>query len=91
MVNHPETLIRGMIHSDGTRHINEVTRRVESGLKRYRYPRYQFSNLSEDIRGIFTNALDQIGIGWTRAGRRNISVARRRDVALMDTFVGPKS
>lgn len=87
---HPKPLIRGLIQSDGPRHINEVPRRIKSGIKRYRYTRYQFSNTSEDILAIFTNALDVLGVHWTRASARDISVARRGDVAYLDTFVGPK-
>jgi hypothetical protein len=30
-------------------------------------------------------------VHWTRMNARNISVARRDDVALLDTFIGPKS
>jgi hypothetical protein len=88
---HPKALIRGLIHSDGTRHINEVPRRLSSGTKRYRYPRYMFTNASTDILGIFTDTLDLLGVHWTQTNPRNISVARRNDVAFLDTFVGPKT
>ena len=87
---HPKTLTRGLIHSDGNRHINEVVVRRASGVKRYRYSRYQFSNASEDILGIFTDGLDTLGVHWTRSSLRDVSVARRSDVAFLDTFVGPK-
>lgn len=59
-------------------------------MKRYRYSRYQFCNASEEILGIFTEALDLLGIHWTRSTLRDVSVARRADVAFLDTFVGPK-
>ena len=49
-----------------------------------------FTNASADILGIFTDALDLLGIHWTQTTQRVISVARRDDVALLDTFVGPK-
>ncbi|HXV70880.1 MAG TPA: hypothetical protein VEB69_05705 [Acidimicrobiia bacterium] len=87
----PKALVRGLIHSDGCRHINEVARRLKSGIKRYRYPRYMFTNASTDILNIFTDALDRLAIHWTQTTDRDISVARREDVAFMDTFVGPKS
>ncbi|MFP4074613.1 MAG: transcriptional regulator, partial [Actinomycetota bacterium] len=87
---HPKALIRGLIHSDGNRHINEVPRKVSSGIKRYRYIRYMFTNASTDILGIFTDALDLLGVHWTQTTPRDISVARREDVAFLDTFVGPK-
>ena len=88
---HPKALVRGLIHSDGNRHFNEVTRKLPSGPKRYRYSRYMFTNASTDILGIFTEALDTLGVHWTQTTPRIISVARRPDVAFLDTFVGPKS
>lgn len=83
---HPEDLIRGLIHSDGTRHLNSVRARG----KTYAYPRYQFSNRSDDIRGIFCEHLDLLEIPWRRMNRWTISVARREGVARLDEFVGPK-
>jgi len=88
---HPKALIRGLIHSDGNRHLNPITRHFESGTKHYRYPRYMFKNASNDILALFTDALDLLRIGWTNSSPRVISIARRDDVALLDTFVGPKS
>jgi hypothetical protein len=82
---HPEALLRGLIHSDGCRVLNRVKKR------KYAYPRYQFSQVSDDIRRIFTDSCDQLGIAWRRMNRTNISIARRDAVALMDTFVGPKT
>jgi hypothetical protein len=79
----PRPLIRGLIHSDGCRVQNKSMGRL--------YTRYVFSNASADIRGIFCEACDQLGIAWRQPRERNISVARRESVALLDTFVGPKS
>lgn len=59
-------------------------------LKRYEYPRYFFTNLSGDIITLFTDTLDTVGVEWRRANHRNISIARKASVALMDTHVGPK-
>ena len=88
---HPEALVRGLIHSDGNRHVNDVARQLRSGPRRYRYPRYMFTNASTDILEILTNALDLLGVHWTRTTARDISVARREDVAYLDTFIGPKT
>jgi hypothetical protein len=41
--------------------------------------------------GIFTDALDTLEVHWTQTTPRIISIARRDDVAFLDTFVGPKS
>jgi hypothetical protein len=83
---HPEALIRGLIHSDGCRSANTIS----SAGYHYSYPRYLFSNRSDDIRAIFCEHLDLLGIPWRRMNRWNISVARREGVARLDEFVGPK-
>jgi hypothetical protein len=82
-----EMFLRGLIHSDGCRSINTV----RTGGKEYRYPRYFFSNASTDIMRLFTDACETIGVRWTRLGPRQVAVSRRADVALLDTFIGPKS
>jgi hypothetical protein len=83
---HPNAFIRGLIHSDGCRSFNTVT----ANGKRRRYARYTFSNRSDDIRAIFCEHLDLLGIPWRRMNRWNISIARREAVARLDEFVGPK-
>ena len=80
---HPKLLLRGLIHSDGYRGMN----RIKGG---YAYPRYLFSNRSEDLRNLFTDACRRIGVPARQSGRWQVSVARRNDVALLDTFIGPK-
>lgn len=82
----PGRLLRGLVHSDGCR----VTNRVTVKGKEYRYPRYFFCNHSADIRGIFCRYCETLGIEWRPDGWRNISIARRESVALLDRFVGPK-
>jgi hypothetical protein len=88
---HPQGLIRGLIHSDGSRCINSFkvalpTDRIES----YAYVRYFFTNYSADIRRIFCEHCDLVGIRWTQSSFKNISIAHRDSVALLDSFVGPK-
>ncbi|MFK4595163.1 helix-turn-helix domain-containing protein [Streptomyces pristinaespiralis] len=91
---HPWDFVRGLVHSDGCRNMNWTTRVVNGERKRYEYPRYFFTNVSDDIRQLFTDTLDQLGVEWTHCTRNgspyNISVARRASVALMDAHVGPK-
>lgn len=88
---HPEMLLRGLIHSDGCRCMNRFRTKLPSGrIGEYEYPRYFFSNLSEDIRTIFCEHCDLLGIRWTQSNARNISVSHRHSVALLDGFVGPK-
>ncbi|MFE0799161.1 transcriptional regulator [Streptomyces sp. NPDC058812] len=91
---HPWDFIRGLIHSDGCRITNWTTKTVGGVRKRYEYPRYFFSNKSDDIRNLFAGTLDKVGVEWTTLARGsdpfNISVARKASVALMDAHVGPK-
>ena len=61
---HPRALLRGLIHSDGSRFANPITRRG----RRYSYPRYFFANASDDIRAIFCDHLDLLEIEWRAGG-----------------------
>jgi len=83
---HSGAFIRGLLNSDGCRFCNPVTIRG----RRYQYPRYLFTNRSDDIKRLFCEHLDLLGIEWRRAGERNISIARRASVARLDALVGPK-
>jgi hypothetical protein len=83
----PALLLRGLIHSDGWRGTNRVSRHGRT----YEYPRYLFCNESADIRAIFTAACERLGIDCRPNNRNSISVARRASVERLDTFVGPKS
>jgi hypothetical protein len=88
----PRPFLRGLIHSDGCRCVNRFKTLLPSGrLKHYEYPRYFFSNLSNDIRGLFCEYCDRLGIRWTQSNHRNISISHRRSVAAMDAFIGPKT
>jgi hypothetical protein len=84
--SHPDQLVRGLIHSDGCRAINRIRKRGVS----YEYPRYEFSNRSDDIRRIFCDACDQLGVEWRVMTPFVISIARRASVAKLDAFIGPK-
>jgi hypothetical protein len=83
----PEAFLRALIHTDGWRGLNRV--RVKG--REYAYPRYQFSNRSDDVRRLFTKTCDSMGIAWRPWGRFHISIARRDAVATLDRFIGPKS
>jgi hypothetical protein len=82
----PQEFVRGLLDSDGCRFTNPV----RYGERRYAYPRYFFTNASADIRALFCEHLDLLGIAWRRVGERNISIARREAVAALDAFIGPK-
>jgi hypothetical protein len=87
----PRELLRGLIHSDGCRTINRFKIKLPSGrTAAYEYPRYFFSNLSDDIRRIFCEHCELLGTRWTQSNPRNISISHRKSVALMDEFIGPK-
>ena len=78
----PRHLLRGLLHSDGCRVLNWV-----NGTP---YPRYEFTNVSADIQAIFGRACNALGIEWRPNKPNSLSVARRRSVAVLDEFVGPK-
>jgi hypothetical protein len=86
----PERFLRGLIHSDGCRVTNKITRRLESGTKQYAYPRYFFCNESADIRWLFIEACIYLEIEFRYTKANTISVAQRESVAKLDSFVGPK-
>jgi hypothetical protein len=50
--------LRGLIHTDGWRGVNRV--RVKG--RWYAYPRYQFSSRSDDIRRLFTDGCERVGV-----------------------------
>jgi len=79
----PLEFFRGLYHSDGSRSQNIV--------KGKNYPRYTFSNNSDDIRKLFTDTAEKLGLSWTTANARNVAISRREDVAWLDEHVGEKS
>lgn len=84
----PREFLTGLIHSDGCRATNKIKKK---NGKVYEYPRYFFSNVSEDILGIFANTCDQLGVAWKQNRWNSISIARANDVAYLDQFIGPKT
>jgi len=83
IVANPIALMRGLLDSDGSRFERWVAGRC--------YPAYYFTNRSEDIIGIFCWVADLLGIHYTRASQKNVSIARRRDVAFLDARIPPKT
>ena len=77
-----EEFVLGLIHSDGCR--------VVANDRGVMSIRYHFSNMSEDIHGLFTAALDKLGIPWTRSSKKIVSIYRKAATARLDEFVGPK-
>lgn len=78
----PEDFVRGLIHSDGCRVVAN-----DRGIKSIRY---HFTNHSEDILNLFTDALDTLGIPWTRSTKYVVSIYRKAATARLDEFIGPK-
>lgn len=77
-----EAFVRGLIHSDGCRVVAD-----DRGVKSVRY---HFSNRSEDIKRIFCESLDGLGVRWTRPCEREIAIYRKASTARLDEFIGPK-
>jgi hypothetical protein len=89
---HPGALLRGLIHSDGCRVINRFRTKLPSGrVADYSYVRYFFTNHSADIRRIFIEHCELLGIRVTQSNHRNLTVSHRDSVAILDQIVGPKS
>ena len=59
--------------------------------RRYKYPRWHFTNNSADIRRMCTDALDLVGVASRQSYWRTGSVSTRAGVARLDALVGPKS
>jgi hypothetical protein len=77
-----EEFVIGLIHSDGCR--------VVANDRGVMSIRYHFTNMSEDILGLFTGALDKLGIPWTRSSKKVVSIYRKAAATRLDEFVGPK-
>jgi hypothetical protein len=87
---YPLEFLRGLYHSDGSRFSNVVNGKD--------YPRYSFTNHSDDIRQLFCDTCDRLGIHWTIKRRRSLGnrvtdvfISKRNDVAYLDSVIGPKS
>jgi hypothetical protein len=88
---HPGPFLRGLFHSDGCRAMNSTRRLVAGEPKLYRYPRWQFTNVSADIRALCCWALDLVGVAWRQSNHKTISVSRREAVAALDELIGLKA
>jgi hypothetical protein len=89
---HPGSLLRGLIHSDGCRVVNRFRTKLPSGrVADYSYVRYFFTNHSADIRRIFIEHCELLGIRVTQSNPRNLTVSHRDSVAVLEQIVGPKT
>lgn len=88
---YPLEFFRGLFHSDGSRFANIVNGKD--------YPRYQFSNCSRDIIDLFIAACEKLGVHYTekifqKSGyvpRTDVFISKRKDVAYLDSVIGPKA
>jgi hypothetical protein len=72
--------------------INGFKTKLPSGrVAEYSYIRYFFSNLSEDIRNLFREHCELLGIRVTQSNHRNLTVSHRDSVAILEELVGPKT
>ena len=86
----PADFLRGLFHSDGSRVANWTRRVVAGEMKRYDYPRWQFTNESADIRELCCWALELVDVPWRQSNRKTISVSTRAGVARLDSLIGLK-
>jgi hypothetical protein len=82
VIAEPMSFLRGLIESDGCRFDRIVGGRT--------YGAYEFTNVSKDIIGLFTWTSDLLGLRYSRPSSVDVSIARRREVSLLDDFIGPK-
>jgi len=87
---HPAAFLRGLFHSDGCRANNWTSKVIAGELKRYDYPRWQFTNVSTDIQELCCWALDLVEVPWRQSNRKTISVSTRAGVARLDELIGLK-
>ncbi len=85
---YPLEFFRGLYHSDGSRFSNIVNGKD--------YPRYQFTNHSDDIRHLFCATCDALGLHWTTKQRKghgvtDIFISKRKDVEFLDHWIGAKT
>src|SRR5690606_28456063 len=87
---YPLAFFRGLYHSDGSRFSNVVNGKD--------YPRYCFTNHSDDIRQLFCATCDGLGLHYTTKRRGSLNncvtdvyISRRRDVEYLDRCIGPKT
>jgi hypothetical protein len=78
----PWPFLRGCFRSDGCSFMNRTGR--------YEYLSYEFSNRSAQIRELFMDACDLVGVEY-RPYRRYVRIYRRPSVALMHEHVGVKA
>ena len=79
----PWQLLRGLIHSDGCR--------VANGVNGKDYARYFFTQVSDDIRRLFSETCRRVGVRYTWSNWKTVSIARAPSVALLDAHIGPKA
>lgn len=82
---YPKPFIKGLIISDGCRYekISPILKKV--------YIRYEFTNISQDIKDIFQWACSLIGVSTRVSNYKNIAVCKIKDNQIMESFIGKKS
>jgi hypothetical protein len=56
-----------------------------------RCPRYFFSQVPDDIRRLFCETCEKIGVEYRLNRWDSVSIARAPSVAVLDSFIGPKA
>lgn len=93
----PESFIRGLMQTDGSRYIHRQGR--------YEYVKYNFTNVSKDVVDLLCAACDNLNIPWTIHSRPNttpngdkslymkytVTFNRRDAVTQLESIVGPKT
>jgi hypothetical protein len=76
---HPEFLFAGLVDTDGCRYIHTQ--------KKYQWPTYQFTNMSEDIKDIFEKCCKLLGIKYSRTNHKNMYMRSAKNVQYIDNLL----
>jgi hypothetical protein len=74
--------VRGLIHSDGCRIVAN-----DPGPEKRSIP---LPNKSEDIKALYRDSLDALGVHWTQPCGSQVAVYQKSSVAILEEFIGPK-
>lgn len=94
---YPQEFLRALFESDGCRYINKVKKKNIETI--YCYVNYNFTNVSKDIIDILALYLNKLNIKYRLQNKKiygnDLSsfcmiASTKKDVAFLDTFIGPK-
>lgn len=86
-----QKFLPGLHHSDGSYGIANLKNVRGDKTYEYSYPRYWFTNCSADILNLYVRYANLNSVYPRRATWKSIEVSKLDEVAILDTFLGPKT